>query len=76
MDQIKSWKTTIIGFILLIAGVYLLVIGKTVEGGICLTSSLGFFAAKDSTVTGVGSSAITEHEISQELQNKNHITKD
>lgn len=62
-DHLKSWKTTIIGVILLLFGVILFSIDKPIEGSMCVASSLGFFAAKDSTVTGVGDNAKTESEI-------------
>lgn len=66
MFDIKSWKTTLIGVILLLAAIALFYFGQPVEAGICLTASLGFFSAKDSTVTGTGKDAKTANELEKE----------
>ena len=48
----KSWKTTISGALVLASGIYLLVKGQNVQGGICITIGLGLLSSKDSNVTG------------------------
>lgn len=50
----KSWKTTISGAVLFAGGIYLLVVGKSVEGGICMTAGVGLLSAKDYNATGKG----------------------
>ena len=70
MEQIKSWKTTIIGVILMTGAIILYVLDKPIEASMCLANSIGFFMAKDYSVTGVGKSAITESEI-ETLQKRN-----
>jgi hypothetical protein len=49
---LNSWKTSIFGLLLVVGGIYLLTIEKTVEGGLCLAAGLGLLSAKDSGVTG------------------------
>lgn len=66
MFDIKSWKTTLTGVILLIAAGVLFYLGQPVEAGICLTAAIGFFSSKDSTVTGVGKDAKTKNELDLE----------
>jgi hypothetical protein len=58
-----SWKTSIFGLLLVIGGIFLLTNNRIVEGSMCLTAGCGLFNAKDSGVTGVGSSAKTEDKI-------------
>lgn len=48
----KSWKTTIAGIVAIGAGVWLLTIGKTIEGGALITVGIGLVSAKDNNVTG------------------------
>ena len=76
MLDIKSWKTTIIGVILLAGAIILFLNDRPLEASICLTNSIGMFVAKDSTVTGVGSAAKTEHEIDKAIQTKNYLKGD
>jgi len=54
MRALRSWRTTIAGLAVLAGGIYLVVIGKTVEGGIIIAAGLGLLGAKDFNVTGTG----------------------
>lgn len=47
-----NWKTTIAGVAVLAAGIYLIAIGKIVEGIALIPVAIGFFNAKDFNVTG------------------------
>lgn len=48
----KNWKTTLTGALVVIAGVALIYVGKTVEGTALLVAGLGLLSAKDNNVTG------------------------
>lgn len=62
----KSWKTTVIGILLLAGAIALFFIKREIEGGIVITIALGFLSAKDANVTGVGDDAKTLKEIKKE----------
>ncbi len=72
-EKLKSWKTTITGIVLCIFSLILFSQDRPLEAGIVLTAGVGLLAAKDSTVTGVGSSAVTESEIKKDLSQKNQV---
>ena len=50
----RSWKTNLIGLLLIIAGVYTGVTSKTTwtESSVIITMGVGFFFTKDHDVTG------------------------
>jgi hypothetical protein len=49
----KSWKTSLIGLILIGVGVYVFITTKDfTQPAICVTMGTGLFFAKDSNVTG------------------------
>ena len=52
--MLKSWKTTILGFVLILIGIGGMKWGglDTLIGGAIITAGLGFLAAKDGDVTG------------------------
>lgn len=52
----RNWKTNIVGAILIIAGLYTGIFGKTTwtESAIIITMGTGFFFSKDFNVTGTG----------------------
>lgn len=66
----KNWKTNAFGLVILIISVILFYMGRPAEGAVCLATAGGFFVSKDSTTTGVGTSARTENEIKQEYEDK------
>ena len=43
----KSWKTSLIGAILIVAAICFFATSKVAEGGLCLTAGVGFLSSKD-----------------------------
>lgn len=50
----RSWKTSLVGTILIIAGVYMYITTKQfTEPALCITMGLGLWAAKDANKSGL-----------------------
>ena len=49
----KSWKTTLIGIAIIIAGIYVFIASKDyTQSGIAIVAGIGLINAKDNNVTG------------------------
>lgn len=49
----KSWKTNLIGIILIAVAIYIFIVTKDfTQSGVCITMGTGFLFAKDNNVTG------------------------
>jgi hypothetical protein len=64
--NLRNWKTTVSGAILLLGGIVLFCINRPIEGSMCVVAGVGLFNAKDATTTGVGENSKTLHEINKE----------
>ncbi len=64
--NLRNWKTTVSGTILILGGIVLYCINQPVEASICVVAGVGLLTAKDSTTTGVGENSKTLHEINNE----------
>lgn len=54
----KSWKTSLVGLVLIVVGIYIYITTKDfTQPALCITMGTGLFFAKDNNVTGGTSAA-------------------